>query len=1614
MRPLYTRRNIILGLSLLLLVLAAFISLTWLNTRRAAFETTRVDNSLFSLRTLENVMDDMQDIETGQRGYIISHNTKFLQPYYAALKELGTDTTDLRSLIKLYPGRAGQLESLLSSIRRKAEFSATSIALINTNRREIANQQVGNGAGRELMDSIRFMIGGIENADRTILASSNSERQQAARSSSTWLIALVTALVLGLIVLTRQVFRDIRFKEEDEKKIKYLATITEKTSDAIISTDLEGNILSWNEGAEIMFGRQRADVIGRSCIEITRGPLLGQAILTLKSQATERSNLNIESAHHNSNGEIIFCLASLTTLRNESGNLSGFVVILRDITARKREEQLLEKFNDELNRRVTEQTAVIKNSEERYRSIIETAHEGIWMTDKDARTSFFNDRMAAMLGYTREEFGQKAIWEMMDDYGKQLSRDALAQRKNGKPGTFEFPFVKKDGSTLWALVSSTPVMLNGSFNGSLAMVMDITERRRAQEHIRRSNESFELISRTTNDAIWEWSLETGELWANETHQQLYGLAPDEPVPTEKMWADRIHPDDRDVIIKRQEETLASDKNVFISEYRFNTSGNGYRDIYDRCYIVRNESGKAIRMTGSMMDITERKQVALALAKSEEEARFAFEYSPIVIWEEDFSGIKQYLDALQASGTVDIRQYLESRPDELYKLASMIRIVRINQKSMDFFGVRTKEEVFKTFPGNFTEESFAVFREEIIALYSGQEIFESELPTIMPDGTKRHLIISVAVAPGYHENFSKVFFSFIDITDRKNTEQALRAVEETRKLIMDSALDAIICTDDAGLITVWTPQCEKVFGFSHSEAIGNTLVDLIIPPHYRKAHEAGMEQFAVNGNGMTLNRLMELSAMHKAGHEFPIEFSITAFTQGDKQYFCSFIRDISERKKAQQQIVKEKALSDTTINSLPGVFYLFAGNRFIRWNRNFEIVSGYSAEELKTLNPLDLALPEERAMMEEKMKDIYSTGSAELEAHFLTKDGGKIPYFFISRSIDYNDEACILGTGIDISELKKAQYAIAESERTLRTIINSNPQCIKLLDRNGLLLEMNPAGLAMIEADDIAQVRGHSVLGIIDEEYRKDFMGLINDVFHDRDGKLSFSITGLKGKKSWLETHSVPMKDSGGTIQAVLGVTIDITAKRQAEEELRRNEEKYRTLVEQAVDAIALYDGHGRILDVNTGSASLLGYSKTELMGMALSDILSPDEIREQPVRYDVLSRGESTVKQRLMRKKDGSIVETEVRSQQLPDGRFLSVIRDLSERTKAQQQIAAEKRLSDKLIDSLPGIFYLYDEERRFLRWNKQFQVVSGYSAEEIALMNPLQFFDVKDRLYMNGRIELVFQQGEGDAEAYFVSRNGDRRMYYFKAVRLLYNGQVCLLGTGIDIEDRKAAQEELASSNETLRTLTGHLQNIREEERSNIAREIHDELGQQLTVLKMDVSWINKKMDSADENVKGRLKELVEMLDNTVRSVRKISSDLRPSMLDDLGLAAAIEWQAQEFEKRSGIAVSVMLETGETKVENKIAITLFRIFQESLTNIARHSGARHVEVKLQIDNNGIDMSIRDDGQGFIVKGIENKKTLGILGMRERVAIIDGQYTIESAPGKGTTVKVQVPLPVIV
>lgn len=229
---------------------------------------------------------------------------------------------------------------------------------------------------------------------------------------------------------------------------------------------------------------------------------------------------------------------------------------------------------------------------------------------------------------------------------------------------------------------------------------------------------------------------------------------------------------------------------------------------------------------------------------------------------------------------------------------------------------------------------------------------------------------------------------------------------------------------------------------------------------------------------------------------------------------------------------------------------------------------------------------------------------------------------------------------------------------------------------------------------------------------------------------------------------------------------------------------------------------------------------------------------------------------------------------------------------------------------------------------------------------------------------------------------------------------------------EREQAEEKLRRSHDQLRALTGHLQFVREEERTRIAREVHDELGQALTGLKLDLAWLAGKLHGT-RPLQEKIKTMSAHIDETIMTVRRIATELRPGVLDSLGLAAAIEWQSADFQERTGIRCEAKIDVAEAIRDQDLSTACFRIFQETLTNIIRHAKATRVEVRLARDDHELLLTVRDNGRGISEREIVHARSIGLIGMKERAARVGGEVFFFGLPGRGTTVTLRVPLPAI-
>lgn len=228
---------------------------------------------------------------------------------------------------------------------------------------------------------------------------------------------------------------------------------------------------------------------------------------------------------------------------------------------------------------------------------------------------------------------------------------------------------------------------------------------------------------------------------------------------------------------------------------------------------------------------------------------------------------------------------------------------------------------------------------------------------------------------------------------------------------------------------------------------------------------------------------------------------------------------------------------------------------------------------------------------------------------------------------------------------------------------------------------------------------------------------------------------------------------------------------------------------------------------------------------------------------------------------------------------------------------------------------------------------------------------------------------------------------------------------------ERRHAEEQLRESHEQLRSLSVYLQHVREEERIRIAREVHDELGQVLTGLKLQLSWLCGRLPAKMKLFREKMEMLSDRIDETIQIVRRIATELRPGVLDTAGLLPALEWQAQQFQKETGIRCEVKSAVRDTLWDQDLNTAFFRIFQETLTNIIRHAEATRVEVRFVETGGSLVLRVKDNGRGITDAEVHNTKSIGLLGMRERTALLGGEVELHGEPGRGTTVTVRIPRP---
>jgi PAS domain S-box-containing protein len=608
------------------------------------------------------------------------------------------------------------------------------------------------------------------------------------------------------------------------------------------------------------------------------------------------------------------------------------------------------------------------------------------------------------------------------------------------------------------------------------------------------------------------------------------------------------------------------------------------------------------------------------------------------------------------------------------------------------------------------------------------------------------------------------------------------------------------------------------------------------------------------------------------------------------------------------------------------------------------------------------------------------------------------------------------------ELHRAQAALEAARTRYGDLYDFAPAGHLTLDMSGTIVEANLRAGTLLGINR-KELIGQSLARFIDSNDEGTFHRHSQDVL--KSGSRQACQVRLRNKTSiasWSHLESVVVHDQRGRVIGWRTALLDVSAQKQAERDLREREAHLRAILDHSPSLIFVKDLEGRYLDINQQFERTFHLIRPSIIGKTDQDIFPPNQAAMfrandltvmkagQPLQFEEVALHEdgphtSIVSKFPLRHLDGTPYAV------------CGITTDITRRKRAEElRKESEERYRSIFENAVEGIFQT-TLDGRFVAVNPALARMYGYASPEDMIATVT---DIASQLYVDsGRRDecirlMQTQERVIDFEALMYRKDGS--FIWVSENMWGRRDQAGVLvgyeGTVEHLTERKLAEERLRATLEEVRTLSGRLATVQEAERTRIARELHDELGVGLTCLKIDLSRLHTMMGEgtgASKKAGDKIRSMVEQINTTIASVQRLVTELRPAVLDDLGLVAAIQWQSQDFQKRTGIPCTCVTSADDIAMGPEPATALFRICQEALTNTARHAQATAVTIKLESRSDVLQLVVADNGLGISETKVSNRQSLGLLGMRERVALFGGEITIQGHPGKGTTVTACLP-----
>ncbi|MBN8664540.1 MAG: PAS domain S-box protein [Chitinophagales bacterium] len=849
----------------------------------------------------------------------------------------------------------------------------------------------------------------------------------------------------------------------------------------------------------------------------------------------------------------------------------------------------------------------------------------------------------------------------------------------------------------------------------------------------------------------------------------------------------------------------------------------------------------------------------------------------------------------------------------------------------------------------------------------------------------------------------ISFFFKDTTKQKEAELALKQSEEKYRSLIENSPDIIAVTDENGYIWDCNGAVEKSTGYTPQQAIGKHLYDFMLP---EDVQYYPLQYHEVPETGFLFS---QRRGVRKDGTV--VHFEIRVSRMADKK-LLAILTDISYREMLQKNLTENNARLDFLYMNTPSyIVSLDKEGNILDLNKNIDV---FQREHVIGKNLLGILPENMQQETKETLQEVIETrATVYRQFSYISSTGQKFWFSSILKPIIKDDTVTgIITNTSDITTIKEQEKELSKTKQRLEKILESVPAFIAELDEFGNIITINKSRTGKTPESLI----GHPLAECVE--------------FAD-DGKINIAVKQCLEKQETIELElTVNLSDSELPIiylcnflplvnngknnhQTVLLTAFDISESRRKEAEVRRLDD----IIKASPAWAAIADVSGKLVFMNNAMRNALEIPLDEdISNMTIGD--AHDSVEYEKIKKYIASITNNTTIQ-------FETVHTSRSGKQIPtmavvmkhydntsgEIHYSMKALDLTEINKKTEEV---KRLAD-IIDNTEAIVGIGDLEGGIIFLNRSGRRILGFGEnEDLTKMNirDLHSDVMKERLEAIA-LQEAMKHGSWTGESVIVDKSGVE--IPIKQVIVLHKDKhgkpTYLSTTAIDIREEKEAAAKLATANEDLRNLATHLQEIREEERVEIAKEIHDELGQKLAVLKMESAFTEKKLVKEHQIQKHAFQSINTLIDDTIQISRELYNNLRPTMLNELGLVATITWMKNTLLKRSGINIELDLAIPDDRqFSENITIGLFRIIQESTNNISKHAQAKNIYIALHETDNTIRLSIQDDGIGFVPDTIDTKMHHGVLGMRERSLAMGGSFLLDTAPGKGTHIEVVVPL----